>query len=105
MAIVHVSDADFEEKVINNQKSVLVDFSAEWCMPCKMLAPVFESVSDSINNVVFAKADVDNCPDISSKYSILSVPTLILFEKGKVKNQISGAMQKADLEKWIKDNS
>ncbi|MBN2190455.1 MAG: thioredoxin [Candidatus Aureabacteria bacterium] len=105
MAIIHVSDTDFEEKVINSRKLVLVDFSAEWCMPCKMMAPVFESVSDSVDNVVFAKADVDNCPGISSKYSILSVPTLILFENGKVKNQISGAMQKADLEKWIKDNS
>ncbi|MDD5644374.1 MAG: thioredoxin [bacterium] len=105
MAIIHVSDADFNDKVIKNEKPVLVDFSAEWCMPCKMMAPVFESASDENDNIVFVKADVDKCPDSSAKYSILSVPTLILFKNGEPKSQVSGAMQKEDLKKWIKDNS
>lgn len=103
MAVIHVSDNDFEEKVLKNSKPVVVDFGAEWCMPCKMMAPVFEELSGEMQEVIFVKADVDDCHASAAMYNVMSVPTLILFKTGEIKNQISGAIQKPKLKQWIEE--
>ncbi|MCK5160718.1 MAG: thioredoxin [Candidatus Aureabacteria bacterium] len=104
MAVIHVIENDFEEKVLKNSKPVVVDFSADWCMPCKMIAPLFEELSGEMQEVVFVKADVDDCRAAAAMYNVMSVPTLILFKAGEIKNQTSGAMQKPKLKQWIEES-
>ena len=103
MAVIHVTDKDFEEKALKSLKPVVVDFSAEWCMPCKMMAPVFEELSEEMQEIVFVKADVDGCQAAAAMYNVMSVPTLVLFKAGEIKSQISGAMQKPKLKQWIEE--
>ena len=98
MSVIHGNEKDFENLI--NKDLVLVDFFATWCGPCKMLGPVLESL-ESINVV---KIDVDECPDLARKYGIMSVPTLMIFSNGELKNKQSGFMPKEALEEWISEN-
>ena len=100
--IFPVSDADFEEKVLESQVPVLVDFWAEWCMPCKMIAPIVEELAQEYNGKMqFAKLDVDSNPTTAIKYNIRSIPALLIFKDGKPVDQIIGAVPKAVLKKKV----
>jgi len=93
-----VSSAEFEGKVLKAQGPVLVDFFATWCGPFKMLAPTLDQVAaDMSGKAQVFKVDVDQSPDIASRYGVMSVPTLIVFENGQVKRQTMGAQPKAAL--------
>lgn len=93
-----ISSAEFEGKVLKAQGPVLVDFFATWCGPCKMLAPTLDQVAaDMGGKAQVFKVDVDQSPDIASRYGVMSVPTLIVFENGQVKRQTMGAQPKAAL--------
>ena len=83
---------------------VLVDFFANWCGPCKMLSPVIEQVSNEITDVIFVKVDVDESPDLASMFGIMSIPTLLLFKDGELKNKTMGFMSKSDLIDFINQN-
>ena len=96
--IKHVNEKDFEKEV--NGKKVLVDFFATWCGPCKMLGLVMEKF-DKKYIISIIKVDVDEAQELSSKYKIFSVPTLIIFEDGKELKRISGFMSEEELEKWV----
>lgn len=98
MSVIHGNEKDFESLI--NKDLVLVDFFATWCGPCKMLGPVLES----LENINVVKIDVDECPDLARKYGIMSVPTLMIFSNGKLKNKRSGFMPKEALEEWISEN-
>jgi len=90
--VLYVSDAEFEEKVLNNEQPVLVDFWAEWCGPCKMIAPYLEELANEYKGkITVAKVDVDKNPDNASKYGVRSIPTLILFRKGEQIGMTVGA--------------
>ncbi|MCP4756099.1 MAG: thioredoxin [Proteobacteria bacterium] len=90
--ITIVSDADFDEKVLNSDQPVLVDFYADWCGPCKMIAPVLEEYSEKYQGKVkIAKIDVDQNVQTASKFGVRSIPTLILFDNGQQKETIIGA--------------
>ena len=90
--IVMLSDNDFDEKVIKSGKPVLVDFFANWCGPCKMIAPYLEELADEFKDkVTVAKLDVDQNNESASKYGVRGIPTLILFENGQQKETIVGA--------------
>lgn len=95
--VKHVTTADFEEVVIKAEGKVLVDFFATWCGPCTMLAPVLEQVADSKPEVKIVKVDVDEEPELATRYKVMSIPTLIVFEKGEVVKKSLGVISKAEL--------
>lgn len=101
-----VTDADFETTVLQSKEPVLVDFHAEWCGPCKAMAPALEQVATEMaGKLKVVKLDVDQNPNITQKYRIQAMPTLIMFAGGKEVNRNVGALvQKAKLESWVKSS-
>ncbi|HET6321185.1 MAG TPA: thioredoxin [Hyphomicrobium sp.] len=98
-----VSDNTFEQEVLKSTEPVLVDFFAEWCGPCKAMAPALEQVAKEMQGKVkIVKLDVDQNPGVTGKYGIRAMPTLIMFKNGQVAAQHTGALvQKKKLEDWI----
>ena len=97
-----VSDADFEEKVLKSSQPVLVDFWAEWCGPCKMIAPVVEELAQDYDGQMnFAKLDVDENASTAMTYGVRSIPTLLIFQGGQPVAQVVGAVSKGALKKRI----
>jgi thioredoxin 1 len=93
---IEVNDADFEEKVINSATPVLVDFWAEWCGPCHMVAPVLEEIaSEKQGKLTIAKLDIDANPETARRFGILSIPSMVLFIDGIEKRRLVGARGKA----------
>lgn len=101
MKVVDIKEDEFEEKVINSDKKVLVDFYASWCGPCKMLSPVIEQLSESDDTYNYYKIDIDNALEISKKYGIMSIPTLLIFENGEVKNSSLGFLSMDQLKEFL----
>ena len=105
MTVTHVTDAEFDEKVLNAPGPVLVDFWAEWCGPCKAIAPTLEEISEELNgSVTIAKVDVDSNPSTPAKYGVRGIPTLILFKNGEVAATKVGALPKNKLYEWVRDS-
>jgi thioredoxin 1 len=95
---VAISDASFDKEVVNADKPVLVDFWAEWCGPCRMIAPVLEKLADEYAETLkIAKLDVDNNPETMVKYGVQSIPTMILFKDGEPVERLVGYMPKERL--------
>ena len=95
---IAVTDSDFEEKVIQSSTPVLVDFWAEWCGPCHMVAPVLEEIATEMQGkLTIAKLDVDSNPDVSRRYGILSIPSMLLFVDGVEKRRVIGARGKQQI--------
>ena len=100
--IIHVSDAAFEQDVLQSELPVLVDYWAEWCGPCKMIAPILDDLAEQFaGKVKIAKADVDANTEIPAKFNIRGIPTLIIFKNGQVEAIKVGAVSKAQLVEFI----
>jgi len=94
---LEVTDANFDEIVLNSDKPVIVDFWAEWCGPCRMIAPAIEEISREFSGkVVVAKCDVDNNPGVAARFGIRNIPTVLFFKDGKVADKQVGAVPKAN---------
>jgi thioredoxin 1 len=103
--IKHVSDASFSEDVLKADKPVLVDYWAEWCGPCKMIAPILDDIAESYGDrLVIAKLNVDENREVPAKYGIRGIPTLMLFKNGEVAATKVGALAKAQLTQFLDAN-
>lgn len=103
MNIIKIKEEEFEEKVLKNNKKVLVDFYADWCGPCRMLSPIIEEIAKENDEYEFVKVNVDDCPDVSRKYGIMSIPTLIVFENGVEKKKTLGFHSLDEVKEFLKD--
>lgn len=101
MNVIEINEIEFKDKIQTNK--VLVDCFATWCGPCKMLGPIIDEVASEIDSCSFYKLDVDNAPNISKEYGIMSIPTLLLFQDGKLIKQNVGFVSKEDLIKFISE--
>jgi thioredoxin 1 len=100
--ILHVTDASFEDDVLKSGEPVLLDFWAEWCGPCKMIAPMLDEIADEFKTKVrIAKINIDDNPKTPQRFSVRGIPTLILFKNGQVEGQKVGALRKADLAAFL----
>jgi thioredoxin 1 len=100
--ILHVTDSSFEDDVLKSADPVLVDFWAEWCGPCKMIAPMLDEIAEEFKGKIkIAKVNIDDNPRTPQRFSVRGIPTLILFKNGQVEGQKVGALRKADLATFL----
>ena len=103
--IVHVSDSSFEQDVLKSNVPVLLDFWAEWCGPCKMIAPMLDQIAaEYAGKVLVAKMNVDENPKTPMKFNVRGIPTLILFKNGQAEGQKLGAVRRADVAAFLDSN-
>lgn len=98
---VDVNRDNFDEEVIAFEGKVLVDFWAEWCGPCMMLGPIIEEVSEEIDDVKFCKVNCDEARDLALEFEIMSIPCLLLFENGELKDRSIGYIEKEQVESFV----
>ena len=91
------NEENFEEEVLKSEGTTLVDFYADWCGPCKMMAPAIEKLSEENTNVKFGKVNVDENPDLAEKYNIMSIPTIMIFKAGKDVKSFVGVTPKEEI--------
>lgn len=100
--IIELTSKNFKEQVLDSKGTVLVDFWAEWCGPCKMIAPVLDQIADeNPGKVKITKVNVDHASDLAAQFNIRSIPTLLIFQDGTVKEQMVGVLPKKELEKKL----
>ena len=94
MKVLHINKDNFHKEVLNSDKPVLLDFFASWCGPCKMVAPILDEIAQEREDIKVCKVDIDEQPELASRYRIMSVPTLMVLKNGQIMEQSIGARPK-----------
>ncbi len=102
MAVLEVKKDSFETEVLKAKETVLVDFFAEWCGPCKMLSPVVDEIAEEVSGIKVCKVNVDNEPELAMKYGVMSIPTLVVIRDGNEVNKSVGLVSKEEILELIK---
>lgn len=100
--VLEITSENFEKEVLESEKTVLVDFYADWCGPCKMLSPIVEEVAEEEENIKFVKLNIDNAEDIAIQYQVMSIPTLVVIKNGEEVNRSVGLIDKEKIKELIK---
>ena len=101
MAALDINKENFESEILNSDKKVLLDFWAPWCGPCRMVVPLVEEIAQERPDIKVGKVNVDEQPELASKFGIMSIPTLIVMEKGKILSKSLGAKPKRAIENML----
>ena len=102
MSVLEFTDNNFEEEVIKSEKTVLIDFYADWCGPCKMMSPIIDEIAEENDSIKVGKVNVDDNAEVSTKYQIMSIPTILVVKNGEVTAQFVGVTSKEEIENAIK---
>ena len=102
MPALEITKENFEKEVIDSDKTVLLDFWAQWCGPCRMVSPIIEQISDEIPEIKVGKINVDEEQELASKFAVMSIPTLMVFKNGKIAKKSVGAKSKPAILEMIK---
>ena len=94
MKVLHINNDNFQNEVLNSDKPVLLDFFASWCGPCRMVGPILDEIAEEREDIKVCKVDIDEQPELASRYRIMSVPTLMVLKDGKIVEQSLGAKPK-----------
>ena len=94
MTAININKNNFQNEIMDSEKTVLLDFGAPWCAPCRMVVPVIEEIAGERPDIKVGKINVDEQPELASKFSIMSIPTLVVMKNGKIVQQVSGARPK-----------
>ena len=95
MAVINITSANFKSEVLHSDKPVLLDFWATWCGPCRMLSPIVDEVAEERGDIKVGKVNVDEQPELAGQFDVMSIPTLLVFENGKLVNRAVGARPKS----------
>ena len=94
MSAININKNNFQNEIMDSEKTVLLDFWAPWCVPCRMVVPIIEEIAGERPDIKVGKINVDEQPELASKFSIMSIPTLVVMKNGKIVQQVSGARPK-----------
>ena len=97
MSVIHITNANFEKEILHSDQTVLLDFWAPCCEPCRMISPSLDVIASSRTDIKVGKINVDEEPDLASRFQIMSIPTLMVFKDGKITNRALGAMPKEQI--------
>lgn len=97
MSVLHITKETFQKEVLQSDKPVLLDFWASWCGPCRMLSPILDEIAEEREDIKVCKVNVDEEPELASKYQIVSIPTVFVIKNGEITNQSLGAKPKAQI--------
>ena len=94
MSAININKNNFQNEIMDSEKTVLLDFWAPWCAPCRMVVPIVEEIASERRDIIVGKINVDEEPELANKFSIMSIPTLVVMKNGKIVQQVSGARPK-----------
>ncbi len=97
MSVLKITNENFKEEVLESSKTVVIDFYADWCGPCKMMSPIIDELANENSQIKVGKINVDEAQDLAIQYNVMSIPTIIVFENGKIKKQFIGVTPKENI--------
>ena len=97
MPVIHIDRNNFQREVLNSDRSVLLDFWAPWCAPCRMVGPILDEIAEERSDVKVAKINIDEQPELASQFGVMSIPTLMVMKEGRIVQQAMGARPKAQI--------
>ena len=102
MSVLTITDNNFEEEILNTEKTALIDFYADWCGPCKMQSPVIDKIAEEREDIKVGKINVDENQALAEKYGVMSIPTLLIIKNGEILKQFVGLTPKSQIEEYLK---